>query len=281
MKEIYTALITPFNEEKAIDYQSLDKLLQHLLLAGNDHFVVGGTTGEAPTLQWEEKKHLISYIGQQSPHAKIVFGVSSNNTKECIRQIQELETNPYISAFMVVVPYYNKPSQEGIYQHFEAIAKATKKDLIIYNVPGRTSSNISIETICQLLENNKTIIGLKQAGDIDGIETIKQKFPNFKIYIGNDNLLYEGLQKGADGIISVASHIVYPLIKNICESNNPFLDDYLKMISHYLFLEPSPAPVKYVLSNMGIIKNELRLPLVPVSKSLQESLDSLVTVLKR
>ncbi|MFV0395452.1 MAG: 4-hydroxy-tetrahydrodipicolinate synthase [Coprobacillaceae bacterium] len=276
MKEVYTALITPFDEEGAIDYESLKKLMDHLISQGNTRFLICGTTAEVSTLRLHEKKQLVRYVRYHYPDIQIIVGSGSNSTNEVIRQMQELSNIQGIDAFMVVTPYYNKPSQEGLYQHYSKIAKATDKNIIIYNVPSRTACEISNHTVSRLIKKYKNIIGLKQAGEIAGIRKLKDTFPDFKIYVGNDNLLKEALELGADGIISVVSHVDYPLIENICNTEDHFQDAYLKILSKYLFMESSPAPTKYVLSKMGYIKNKLRLPLVPVSKSLEKQLDSIV-----
>lgn len=276
MKEIYTALITPFNEEGAIDYESLKKLMNHLIQQGNDHFVLCGTTGEASTLRLHEKKQLIRYVRYHYPDIHLIVGISSNSTNDIIRTMQELNTFHNLTTFMVVTPYYNKPSQEGLFQHYHKIAASTDKDIIIYNVPSRTGCDIHDDTICRLISKHKNIIGLKQAGDISGIASLKEQYPDFKVYVGNDNLLKEALDSNADGIISVASHIDYPLIEKICETSDSFLDDYLKILTSYIFKEPSPAPIKYILSKKGLIQNKLRLPLTPVSPKMEKQLDSIV-----
>lgn len=276
MKEIYTALITPFNEEGAIDYESLKKLINHLIQQGNDHFVLCGTTGEASTLRFHEKKQLIRYVRYHYPDIHLMIGISSNSTNDIIRSMQELSTIHNLTTFMIVTPYYNKPSQEGLFQHYSKIASTTDKNIIIYNVPSRTACVIHDDTICRLITKHKNIIGLKQAGDISGIKNLKERHPEFKVYVGNDHLLKEALEANADGIISVASHIDYPLIENICKTSDPFLDDYLKILTSYIFKESSPAPTKYILSKMGLIQNKLRLPLIPASPQLGIQLDSIV-----
>lgn len=276
MKDIYTALITPFEEDGAIDYRGLSKVIEKLIEEGNTKFVICGTTGEVSTLRLHEKKQLIRYIRYHYPDIDLIVGLSSNSTNEIIRQIKELGNISQLDTFMVVVPYYNRPNQEGLYKHFDVIASATDKNIIIYNIPSRTACNIENKTIIELLEKHKNIVGLKQAGDLSTIYQIKEKIPFFKVYIGNDNMLKEGLEYGADGIISVVSHIDYPLIKDIVETRDPFKDAYLKILTKYAFKEPSPAPIKYILAKLGYIHNKLRLPLVPVSKSLEKQLDSIV-----
>lgn len=276
MKEIYTALITPFDEDGSIDYKALSKLIDKLISEGNDSFVVCGTTGEVSTLRLHEKKQLIRYIRYHYPDVNLIIGLSSNSTNEIIKQINELGNINSLESFMVVVPYYNRPSQEGLFKHYDVIASSTSKNIIIYNVPSRTACNIETNTILKLLEKHKNIIGLKQAGSLDDVLTLKENYPFFKVYVGNDNLLKEALQKDVDGIISVVSHLDYKLIKDICDSENDFKDDYLKLLSKYIFIESSPAPLKYILFKLGYINNKLRLPLVNITKEHEKILDSIV-----
>lgn len=276
MKEIYTALITPFNQEGAIDYQGLTKVIDRLLEQGNSKFVILGTTGEVSTLRLHEKKQLIRFIRYHYPKVDLIIGLSSNSTSEIIRQVKELGNISNLDTFMVVVPYYNRPSQEGLFKHYDIIASATDKNIIIYNIPSRTACTIEDQTIIRLLEKHKNIVGLKQAGDISTIPYLKSKVPFLKVYVGNDHLLKEALELGADGIISVVSHLDYPLIKEIVETNDSFKDAYLKLLAKYLFKETSPAPIKYVLSKLGYIDNKLRLPLVNVSPTLEKQLDTIV-----
>lgn len=276
MKEIYTALITPFNQDGAIDYQGLTKVMDHLIEQGNTKFVILGTTGEVSTLRLHEKKQVIRFIRYHYPDVDLIVGLSSNSTSEIIRQLKELGNISNLDTFMVVVPYYNRPSQEGLFKHYDIIASATDKNIIIYNIPSRTACTIEDKTILRLLEKHKNIIGLKQAGDISSIPYLKNNAPFLKVYVGNDNLLKEAFELGADGIISVVSHLDYPLIKEIVETKDSFKDAYLKILCKYLFKETSPAPIKYVLSKLGYIDNKLRLPLVSVSPTLEKQLDTIV-----
>jgi 4-hydroxy-tetrahydrodipicolinate synthase len=276
MKEVYTALITPFNEEGAIDYEGVKKLIDYLLQLGNDHFLLCGTTGEASTLRFHEKKQYIRYVRYHYPKVHLLVGISSNSTNEVIKEIEELSNIQNLDTFMVVTPYYVKPSQVGLYQHYSKIATTTNKNILIYNVPNRTACEITNDTISHLIKKHKNIVGLKQAGNISGVKELKEKYPTFKIYVGNDHLLKEALEQDVDGIISVVSHVDYLLIERICQTKNAFDDAYLKLLTTFLFFEPSPAPTKYVLSKLGLIQNKLRLPLVPISSDLEETLDAMI-----
>jgi 4-hydroxy-tetrahydrodipicolinate synthase len=174
---------------------------------------------------------------------------------------------PQIYAYLIIVPYYIKPSQEGIYKHFDLIASSTHKNIMIYNIPSRCGINIETKTIIKLIQKHKNIIGMKQCGDINVIRELKEQFNDFKVFIGDDHLLLEGLNNNADGIISVVSHLDYPLIKKVIEERNRFDDDYLKLISQYVFLESSPSTIKYILSKLGYIENRLRSPLTQISEN--------------
>lgn len=276
MKDIYTALITPFNEDNYIDYPALCAILDDLIKQGNNHFVVCGTTGEVSMLTFHEKIQLIRFIRYHYPKIQLIVGISAIGTKEVIRQIKALESIEGISTFMVIVPYYVKPTQEGLYQHFHHIALSTNKNLIIYNIPGRTSCNLEVDTLLQLIKNHSNIKGMKQAGTLDKLVTVKQRFPDFKIYVGNDDQLLEALQLGFDGIVSVASHFVYPLMKDIIDTLDEDKDLQLKKIAKLIFKETSPAPIKYIMHQLGYCQNKLRLPLVPIESSLEKELNQLL-----
>ena len=184
--------------------------------------------------------------------------------------------DPRIYAYLVIVPYYIKPSQEGIYKHFDLIAASTSKKIMIYNIPSRCGVGIAPSTVIRLANKHKNIIGMKQCGELNDIQTIKEELSQFKVYIGDDHLLLEGLKQRADGIISVTSHLDFQLIEKICKNENIFDDRYLKLISEYVFIEPSPAPIKYILSELGYIQNILRLPLTTISEESQVRLAPLV-----
>lgn len=274
IKEIYTALITPFNEKKEIDFNGLYNLIKSLMKQGNTNFVLCGTTGEVSTLSMKEKKQLIQFVLYHFDKANFIIGISGNHTDNVISQIKELEDSIKDCPIMVVVPYYVKPSQQGLYCHFSKIAKCTKNQLILYNVPSRCSCNLEDETIIKLVKNHSNIIGLKQAGDYKTIKALKDKLPFFKVYSGNDDLLLEGLSQDVDGIISVCSHVAYPLIEEIMLSKDIQLDDKLKQLSSLVFKEASPGPIKYMLTQKGLINNILRLPLVSISVDLEKEIDN-------
>lgn len=276
MKEIFTALVTPFHQDLSIDYDGLYRLMDELIASGNTSFLLCGTTGETSTLKLSERKELVERVLEKYPQIRVLVGISSNSTLEVIQHIQLYQDNPRIYAYLVIVPYYIKPSQEGLYKHFDTIASATSSNIMIYNIPSRCGVDINVETVIRLANKNKNIIGMKQCGSLEDILLLKEALPKFKVYIGDDHLLLEGLRKKADGIISVTSHLDYPLIEEICKNENVFDDRYLKLISEYVFIEPSPAPIKYILSELGYIQNQLRLPLTTIKKESQAKLQPLI-----
>ena len=276
MKEIFTALITPFNEDQSIDYQGLYRIMDKLIEERNKSFLLCGTTGETSTLKLDERRILVENILDKYPQIRIIVGICSNSTSQVIRHIHMYKDDPRIYAYLVIVPYYIKPSQEGIFKHYDLIASSTSKKIMIYNIPSRCGVGIDVSTVIRLANKHKNIIGMKQCGELNDIQKIKDKLPQFKVYIGDDHLLLEGLKQRADGIISVTSHLDYGLIEEICKNENIFDDRYLKLISEYVFIEPSPAPIKYILSELGYIQNILRLPLTTISEESQVKLAPLV-----
>lgn len=276
MKEIFTALVTPFHQDLSIDYDGLYRLMDKLIANGNTSFLLCGTTGETSTLKLSERKELVERVLEKYPQIYVIVGISSNSTLEVIQHIQLYQDNPRIDAYLIIVPYYIKPSQEGLYKHFDTIASATSSNIMIYNIPSRCGVDIDVSTVIRLANKHKNIIGMKQCGSLEDILLLKEALPKFKVYIGDDHLLLEGLKKRADGIISVTSHLEYSLIEEICQNENVFDDRYLKLISEYVFIEPSPAPIKYILSELGYIQNQLRLPLTTIKEESQAKLQPLI-----
>jgi len=276
MKEIFTALITPFLSDQSIDYAGLYRVIDRLIEKGNKSFVLCGTTGETSTLKLDERRVLVEKVLEKYPQMRVIIGICSNSTSQVIRHIQMYKDNPQIYAYLVIVPYYIKPSQEGIFKHFDLIAASTHKNIMIYNIPSRCGVGIEVPTVIRLANKHKNIIGMKQCGALEDISKIKEQLPQFKVYIGDDHLLLEGLKQRADGIISVTSHLDYELIEEICKNENIFDDRYLKLISEYIFIEPSPAPIKYILSQLGYIQNILRLPLTTITEESQAKLSPLI-----
>ena len=271
------ALITPFNEDKTIDYTSLDKLINKVIEGGIDFLVVLGTTGEATSINESEKKELINFIVKlNNKRLPLVLGIGGNNTNKLIKEINNTDLSDF-DAILSVTPYYNKPSQKGLYHHYAEISKSSPIPIILYNVPSRTGVNMSPETTIQLANDFKNIISIKEAsGDINQIKYIlKNKPKNFDVLSGDDGLTLEIIQNGGAGVISVigqsnpeefSSLVKFALNGKLSEAK--ILHDKLYGLYHYLYSEGNPSGVKAFLSLQGVCKNYLRLPLVPISSEL-------------
>ena len=271
------ALITPFNEDKTIDYNSLDKLINKVIEGGIDFLVVLGTTGEATSINESEKKELINFIVKlNNKRLPLVLGIGVNNTNKLIKEINNTDLSDF-DAILSVTPYYNKPSQKGLYYHYAEISKTSPIPIILYNVPSRTGINMSPETTIQLANDFKNIISIKEAsGDINQIKYIlKNKPKSFDVLSGDDGLTLEIIQNGGAGVISVigqsnpeefSSLVKFALNGKLSDAK--ILHDKLYGLYHYLYFEGNPSGVKAFLSLQGVCKNYLRLPLVPISSEL-------------
>lgn len=274
--EVITAMVTPMDKERRVDYNGMEVLAKHLTDNGTDTILVAGTTGESPTLTFEEELELLgsvrSVVGKT---AKIVMGAGSNCTATAINAAKKAAAAG-ADALLSVVPYYNKPSQKGLYEHFSAIAKAVKDTpIILYNIPGRTGSNMSPDTVAKLANDFDNIVALKQSfPDLDVITELKEKLPSdVAIYCGDDSLTLPMLSLGAHGVISVASHVVGKDVKAMVRAfKEGRIEDALKLHLHLaplfrkLFMAPNPVPVKYALSKVDIIGDYVRRPLVELSE---------------
>lgn len=272
LKGMGVALITPFKADKSVDYDALARLLEYQIRNGVDYLVVLGTTAETATLAPQEKKELRGFIAERvNGRVPLVIGIGGNNTMSVIEEIKTTDLDCY-SAILSVVPYYNKPSQEGIYQHYSAIASASPLPVILYNVPGRTGVNMSAETTLRLARDHENIIGIKEAsGNISQMdEIIKNKKPDFMVISGDDGITFPLLTLGAVGVISVIGN-AFPrefsrmvrLALNGDFANALLIHHRFTELFSLLFVDGNPAGVKCLLHEMGYIENELRLPLVP------------------
>lgn len=281
---IATAMVTPFDKNENIDFQKLSKLIDYLLNNGTDSLVVAGTTGESPTLSEEEKIALIQYsVKEAAGRAPIIAGTGSNNTKASIKLTKKAE-EAGADAVMLVTPYYNKPSQEGMYRHFRAIAEETSLPVMLYNVPGRTAASLAPETTIRLAEI-PNIIAIKEAsGDLDAITKIVAETPeDFAVYSGDDSLTLPAWSVGARGIVSVASHIIGPemqeMIKHYTEGNTAqaaLIHQKLLPLMKGLFAAPNPSPLKTALQLKGLDVGSVRLPLIPLNEDERLRLSSLM-----
>lgn len=267
---ILTAMVTPFNDDYSVNYEQAAKLAQYLVENGSDGLVVAGSTGEAATLGIEEKLKLFETVMEAvGDKATIIAGTGSNDTRASIKMTQEAERLGVHGA-MLVGPYYNKPPQEGFYQHFKAIATATKLPIILYNVPGRTASNILPETIKRLSQIDNIVAVKEASGNLDQVSEIIRITPDdFMVYSGDDSLTLPILALGGAGIISVASHIVGVKMQQMIlafESGNlakaQSIHNELLPFFKVIFITTNPIPIKAAVNLIGQSAGPLRLPLI-------------------
>ena len=272
LKGMGVALITPFKEDESVDYEALGRLVDYQVQNGTDYLVVLGTTAETPTLTEEEKRNIIDLvISHVRGRIPIVLGVGGNCTRNVVDQLKHGNFQG-IDAILSVVPYYNKPSQEGIYQHYKAIAQATKLPIVLYNVPGRTGVNMTAETTLRIAREFKNVIAVKEAsGNITQMDDIiKNKPDRFNVISGDDGITFPLLTLGAVGVISVIgnafprefSRMVRLALAGDYENSRLIHHRFTELFS-LLFVDGNPAGVKSMLNMMGFIENKLRLPLVP------------------
>ena len=282
------ALVTPFQNDNSIDFNALEKLINHVIVGGVNYLVALGTTAETPTLTAEEKTQVLSFVVKTcNARVPIVCGIGGNNTAEVIQQLKEYDLSG-VAGILSVAPYYNKPTQEGVYQHFKAIAQATDKPIILYNVPGRTVTNILPATALRLANEFKHIVAIKEASGNMGqcMELVQNKPDHFAILSGDDDLVLPQISIGMEGVISVAANCFTRDFTNMFNAAlegdfNKGRSLHYKLLQgiHLLFTEGNPAGVKCVLNEMGICEDNLRLPLVRVSEGtkgkIQEYLKSI------
>ncbi len=278
MSQLFTgtgvAIVTPFNDNKSIDYASFEKLLNHIIEGGVESVVVLGTTGESVTLSKEEKKDVVAFVVEKTAgRVPVIAGIGGNNTADIIHSVHTADLEG-VSGILSVSPYYNKPSQQGIYEHYKTFAAETSLPIIIYNVPGRTGSNICAATTLRLANEVENIVAIKEAsGNLCQImEIIKNKPEGFKVVSGDDALTYSMVSLGGDGVISVVanshpsefSSMVRALLNNDMPTARPLHYRLLEYMGA-LFTEGSPPGIKAALEIMGICKNVVRMPLSTVS----------------
>ena len=288
LKGTGVALVTPFHTNGRIDFSSLNKLVDKTIKGGVDFLVALGTTGETPTLSSEEKKQVLAaVIEYNNGRVPVVCGIGGNDTAEVVHLLHEYDLSE-VAAILSVAPYYNRPTQEGIYQHFKAVASATDKPIILYNVPGRTGSNILPATALRLAADFRNIVSIKEASGsiVQAMELIKNKPADFVVLSGDDNLVVAQMAVGMEGVISVAANC-FP--KEFTEMVNlAMVGKYDKARKiHYklldgldlLFVEGNPPGVKCALNHMGICENVFRLPVVPVSEGTNNKIGDFIKTL--
>lgn len=283
------ALITPFNLDLSVDYDAITKIVEHCIDGGIDYLVVLGTTGESVVLTKEEKDKLVRHVVKVNKgRLPVVLGMGGNCTKTVISEYESFNLDG-VDAILSVSPYYNKPSQKGIYSHYEQLSKSFNHPIVLYNVPGRTSSNMSAETTLKLANDFDNIIAVKEAsGDMDQIMTIIRNKPNnFLVISGDDGLTLAMILMGANGVISVIGQ-AFPkqfsemvregLNGNVKKSNELHYDLY--PIYNPLYRDGNPAGVKECMQQIGLCSNKLRLPLVNVEESTKNELEEFSNSLK-
>ena len=275
MKGLGTALITPFKEDGTIDFQSLSAMIEHQVDGGVDYLVIMGTTSEAPTITHEEQDQIIAHVVKQvAGRVPLVLGVGGNSTAAVVQRLEELSERLLtdFAAILSVTPYYNRPQQEGLYLHFSAVAEASPVPVILYNVPKRTGVNLLPETTRRIYDAHpQKIMGIKEAcGSIEQFtETVNLSNGDFSVISGDDDLAYEMMKAGGDGLISVASNAWPKEMKQIVAEKDAMMQQRLSHLIHLLFVEGNPSGIKTVLTEMGLIKNVLRLPMVPCTENTQ------------
>ena len=287
--EVVTAMITPMTESGAIDYDRVESLAAHLVDSGSEAILVAGTTGESPTLTNEEEIELVNSVKRAVQNrVKIILGAGSNSTASAI-SYSKFAQKEEVDAILSVVPYYNKPNQRGMIEHFSAVAEATDLPIIMYNIPSRTGVNMLPETVAYLAEKYDNIVGLKQSfGDMDKISELKILCPeNFAIYSGDDSLTLPMLSLGAYGVISVASHLFGTEIKSMIRN---FKTGQLAVAKNMhrtlypafkkLFMAPNPVPVKAALAHRGLINEHVRKPLAVLNEAEKEELFAVIDSIK-
>ena len=280
------ALVTPFTENGAVDFAAVAKIVDNLIAGGVDYILVLGTTGETPTLSKDERKALIRFVRDRvAGRVKLMVGVGGNCTHDVVATLRTWDLSGY-DAILSVNPYYNKPNQEGLYQHFKAIAEASPLPIMLYNIPGRTGVNMTPETIARIAADCDNIIGVKEAsGDLAQMERIKELLPSdFLLISGDDGLTVEVVKRGGDGVISVLANaypsetaeFVHLALDGDIETAEAKLSAFEGIISA-LFEEGNPVGIKTTLCVKGVCTNTMRLPLVSGSQALREKVEKLVS----
>ena len=288
MKELIgtgVALVTPFNEDKSVDFEGLKRLVNYQIDNGINYLVILGTTGEPATLTTEEKKQVIAAIIEaNNGRLPLVLGIGGNNTMAVVEEIKSTDLSDF-TAVLSVSPYYNKPTQEGIYQHFKAIAMASPKPIILYNVPSRTGANVLPDTVIRLANDFKNIVAVKEAAGsiVQAMRLVQNKPKDFLVISGDDMIALSMVLSGGAGVISVIGQglpkgfsqmIQYGLDGNVSKANE--LQYKIMNSIDYIFEEGNPAGIKALLKKINICSENVRLPLVNASYDLQQKLNTFV-----
>ena len=276
LRGLGVALITPFNEDGSVDFEALAGLVSFQLENGTDYIVALGTTAETPTLSAKEKSEVVRFIVKEvDGRVPVIIGIGGNNTAALIDELKSTDLSG-ISAVLSVTPYYNKPTQEGLFQHFKAISEASPLPIVLYNVPGRTGVNMTSETTIRIAQECRNVIATKEAsGNLEQIESIIKRAPaGFQVISGDDAVSTAVIELGGVGVISVfgnafpkeMSWLVDCALKGKAREARSKMEADFNELFHLIFVEGNPAGVKSILSQKGVVKNILRLPLTPVSE---------------
>ncbi|HNF48918.1 MAG TPA: 4-hydroxy-tetrahydrodipicolinate synthase [Chitinophagales bacterium] len=279
LKGVGVALVTPFTEQKTVNFSEFEKVVNYVIENGVDYVVVLGTTGESVTLNKQEKQDLIkACVAVTNKRVPVIAGFGGNDTQSTITDIQSYQLDG-VDGILSVSPYYNKPTQEGIYEHYKAIAINTDLPIILYNVPGRTASNIRASTTLQLAHDFKNIVGIKEASN-DWMQLFwlaREKPEDFYLISGNDDLIVPQISIGYDGVISVIANATPKLFSDMVHQalNNEYaaarkIVYQIDELITYLFEQGNPAGVKCALQHLGVCADHVRLPLVPVNQDLRD-----------
>ncbi|MBF0708469.1 4-hydroxy-tetrahydrodipicolinate synthase [Alkalihalobacillus hwajinpoensis] len=278
--KVLTAMVTPFDRKGYVDFAKTEQLINYLINNGTEGLVVAGTTGESPTLSSEEKvalfKHSVKIADGRVP---IIAGTGSNNTHASIELTKKAEAAG-VDAIMIVAPYYSKPGQKGLYEHFKAIAESTKLPVMIYNIPGRSVVNMTADTIVELSKISNIVSVKEASGDLDQItDIITRTEESFSVYSGDDGLTLPILSIGGDGVISVASHVLGNEMQQMISAYQSgevkeaaAIHQKILPIMNELFKAPSPSPVKTALQLKGMDVGSVRLPMIPLTAEERSSL---------
>lgn len=275
MKGLGTALITPFLENSEVDFEALDRLVEHQIAGGTDYLVLLGTTSEVPTLTYEEQDAIIAHVVKKvAGRIPLVMGIGGNSTHTVVKRINSVKDilKEHFVGILSVTPYYNRPQQEGLYQHFCAIAEASPVPVILYNVPKRTGVNMLPETTRRIYDAYpQKIAGIKEAcGNLEQFaETLRISNGDFSVISGDDDLACEMMKMGGAGLISVASNAWPAEMKQIVHKKDAMMQAKMGHRIHLLFVEGNPSGIKTVLAEMGMIQNILRLPMLPCTENTQ------------
>lgn len=281
---VSTAMVTPFNEQEEIDYNLVTKLVNHLIANGTESLVVAGTTGESPTLSTEEKVTLFKHVVQEvNGRVPVIAGTGCNNTRASIELTKQAE-NTGVDAIMLVTPYYNKPSQEGMFMHFKTVAEATSLPVMLYNIPGRSAAGLTPETIVRLAKIENITAVKEASADLEAMAYIVENTnEHFHLYSGDDSLTLPVLSIGGTGVVSVASHVIGNSMQDMVQS---FFNGYpqyaskrhreLLPVMKAMFMAPNPVPVKAALELEGVISGDVRLPMIRLTEEETNSLRAIL-----